>query len=280
MVDKENRYLSLARQTELLGISRSSLYYKPIIDEDDLIIMELIDQIYTQCPFYGSRKIKRELLNRHKLTVNRKHVRRLMRLMGISAIYPKKFKHLSDPNKNSRKFPYLLSGVIIYFPNQVWGTDITYIKLEHGCCYLTAIIDWYSRYVVAWELSENLRLEFCLNNLDRALVGNTPQIHNSDLGSHFTSQEYVAKLENKSIQISMDGRGRCMDNIFTERLWRTLKYENVYLKSYADFAEAKIGIDEYLKFYNNERPHQSLNYQTPAQVYFARRNKKTALAAD
>ena len=270
MVDPQNQYLSLTRQTELLGISRSSLYYEPIVNKEDIMLMDLIDKIYTRCPFYGSRKIKRELFNKHKLIVNRKHIQRLMRLMGISAIYPQKYKHLSDPDKDNRRFSYLLAGLAVLFPNQVWGTDITYIKLEHGYCYLVAIIDWFSRYVVAWELSEDLRLGFCLSNLDRALAVNIPQIHNSDLGSHFTSHDYIAKLESKSIQISMDGRGRCMDNIFTERLWRTLKYENVYLKSYANFAEAKTGIDEYLQFYNNERPHQSLNYQTPAQAYFAR----------
>lgn len=268
MIDRNNAHLKIKRQTELLGISRSSVYYQPIIDQEDVIIMNLIDQIYTDCPFYGARRIKYELKERFKLVINRKHIRRLMKIMGLEAIYPKKKWHLSDPDKNAKRFAYLLNGLQILRPNQVWGTDITYIKLEHGFAYLVAIIDWFSRYVISWELSNSLEVEFCINNLNRALNINIPDIHNSDRGSHFTSHDYVAKLENKEVQISMDGRGRCMDNIFTERLWRNVKQENVYINSYNNFNEAKAGLNKYFNFYNNKRPHQSLNYQTPASIYF------------
>jgi len=176
---------------------------------------------------------------------------------------------LSDPDKSNRKFPYLLSGLPIIGANQVWGTDITYIKLIKGFAYLVAIMDWFSRYVIARELSETLEIEFCLNNLRRALNIGTPKIHNSDQGSHFTSPKYIDILSGKeNIKISMDGRGRCMDNIFTERLWRTVKYENVYLNEYQNCGEANQGLTEYFKFYNERRKHQSLDYRTPAQIYF------------
>ena len=193
-----------------------------------------------------------------------------MKNMGLTAIFPKRKWHLSGPDKGTRKYPYLLSGLPIIGVNQVWGTDITYVKLLKGFAYLVAIIDWFSRYVVSWELSETLEIEFCLNNLKRALNIGTPQIHNSDQGRHFTSDQYLNILTRKEeIKISMDGRGRCMDNIFTERLWRTVKYENIYLNEYGTAMEAKQGLSDYFKFYNEKRKHQSLNYQTPAQIYFA-----------
>ena len=228
--------------------------------------MNLIDQIYTDLPFYGSRRIQWQLKETYAIEICRHYVRRLMRLMGIEAIYPK--KNTSKGNDLHLKYPYLLKNIIATFTNHIWGTDITYIKLEHGFCYLVAIMDWHSRYVIAWKLSPNLEMDFCLENLQSALKVATPKIHNSDQGSHFTSPKYTNLLSEKEIQISMDGRGRCMDNIFTERLWRTVKYENVYLASYANFAEANAGLKTYFQFYNHLRPHSSLGNQTPAQVYF------------
>lgn len=230
--------------------------------------MNLIDQIYTEFPYYGSRRIRYELRKFHKLIVNRKRIRRLMRLMGIEAIYPRAKRNLSDPDGQHAKYPYLLRNLTIERPNHVWGTDITYIKLNQGFCYLVAIMDWFSRYVVAWELSNSLEIEFVLNNLKKALAINIPEIENSDQGSHFTSPQYISILEENNVQISMDGIGRCMDNIFTERLWRSVKYEDIYIKSYNSIPEARIGLTDYLDKYNNRRPHQSLNDLTPAEVYF------------
>lgn len=259
--------LSIARQTQLLSISRSGLYYQPVpVSADDIRIMELMDKIFTDCPFYGSRRILYDLREDYHEQINRKRVIRLMREMGLEAIYPK--KSTTIPNQQHLKYPYLLKNVSITRPNQVWGTDITYIKLLGGFCYLVALLDWFSRYVIAWQLSETLDIEFCIENLQRALQVTVPEIHNSDQGSHFTSPQYTEILKNKEVKISMDGRGRCMDNIFTERLWRTVKYENVYLRDYRSPREAMSGIDEYFDFYNNHRKHQSLDYRTPAQLYF------------
>ena len=189
-----------------------------------------------------------------------------MKLMGIEAIYPK--PNLSKPNIQNLSYPYLLQSLTIDHPNQVWGTDITYVKLNQGFCYLVAIMDWFSRYVVAWELSNGLDIEFVIRNLKKALTINIPEIGNSDQGSHFTSLQYTSILEENKVRISMDGRGRCMDNIFTERLWRSVKYENIYIKSYDDATMARAGLTEYFNIYNNERPHSSLNDLTPAEVYF------------
>jgi putative transposase len=198
-----------------------------------------------------------------------------MRLMGLEAIYPKKGKNTSIANATHKKYPYLLKDIIAAYPNHIWGTDITYVRLETGWAYLVALLDWFSRYVIAWQLSETLEIEFCLENLQRALTVSIPDIHNSDQGSHFTSHYYTDLLTEKDIQISMDGRGRCMDNIFTERLWRTVKYENVYLKSYHDINEAQQGLTDYFQFYNHTRPHQSLENMTPAKVYFGVHESKT-----
>jgi len=209
-----------------------------------------------------------ELNARYHIAMSREHVQRLMRVMGLAAIYPKRYKGLSAPDDQHKKYPYLLAGVTASFPNHIWGTDITYVRLETGFAYLVALLDWFSRYVIAWQLSANLEIEFCLENLERALKERSPLIHNSDQGSHFTSPRYTDLLTAKDIQISMDGRGRCMDNIFTERLWRTVKYENVYLKSYANYHEANTGLTDYFRFYNHTRPHQSLDNMTPAQAYF------------
>ena len=228
--------------------------------------MNALDKIYTAYPFYGSRRMRVTLARDNEIAIGRDHVRRLMDEMGLEAIYPKKNRG-SEPNEEHKKYPYLLKNLPIISPNQVWGTDITYIPLAKGFCYLVALIDWYSRYVVSWQVAETLHMDFCLENLNRALTVATPEIHNSDQGSHFTSPAYTSILADKGIQISMDGRGRCMDNIFTERLWRTVKYEDVYIKSYATTADAREGLGEYLPFYNKKRPHQSLGYRTPEELY-------------
>lgn len=267
LLDRELRQISLTRQCELLDISRASAYYHPVVALSDIGIMSLIDKIFTDYPFYGSRRIRYELGQTYKILIARNHVQRLLRLMGIEAIYPKTKPNTSQSNQQHRKYPYLLKGLSITRPNQVWGTDITYVKLETGWAYLIAFIDWFSRYVVAWELSPTLEIEFCLTARDQALRIATPEMSNSDQGSHFTSEQFLAPFIAKKIQISMDGRGRCMDNIFTERLWRTVKYENIFLKSYRNLAEAQTGLTEYFQFYNHKRPHQSLGYRTPAELY-------------
>lgn len=229
--------------------------------------MNLVDKIFTDCPFYGSRKITEELKQTHHERINRKRVQRLMRAMGLAAIYPKPKKGLSDPSPEHKKYPYLLNNLPIVRPNQVWSADITYIRLSDRFCYLVALLDWFSRYVVDWRLSETLEIDFCLANLQRALRSTVPAIHNSDQGSQFTSPQYTDLLTVNNVQISMDGRGRCMDNVFTERLWRTVKYENVYLRDYLNIGQARLGLSEYFDFYNYRRRHQSLAYRTPAQLY-------------
>ena len=268
LIEKDSQNISISRQSDLIGISRASIYYEPVINKQDIHIMNCIDEIYTDKPFYGSRRIKDDLSDYYQIYICREHVQNLMRNMGIQTIYPRKKQKTSISDNNNRKYPYLLKELEILHPNHVWGTDITYIKLENRWAYLVAIIDWFSRYVINWKLSQNLELDFCIQNIEEALLKARPAIHNSDLGSHFTSNDYTGKLEEKNIQISMDGRGRCMDNIFTERLWRSLKYENVYLKSYANFEEAEQGISEYFDFYNHRRRHMSLGRKTPASVYF------------
>ena len=232
--------------------------------------MNLIDEIYTQYPYYGSPKITAELRKRGYI-VNHKRIERLMRLMSLTAIYPK--PDTSQPREDHPKYPYLLENMEITTPNQVWGTDITYIRAQGTWYYLVAILDWFSRYVVSWILSDHLESNFCVANLKKALSLARPQIHNSDQGSQFTSNDYIQTLQtHPKIQISMDGKNRCFDNIFTERLWRTVKYEEVYLKDYNSFSQANQSLTEYLNTYNHERLHQSLNYQTPAEVYFQKTN--------
>ncbi len=258
----------MTRQAKLLNVSRSGIYYKPKINQKEIKIKNTIDEIYTACPFYGSRKIKQELEINHQIKICRGYVQNLMRSMGLEAIYPKKRLNLSQGNKQHRKYPYLLKNLPIVHPNQVWGTDITYIRLKTGFAYLTAILDWYSRYVISWKLSATLENDFCIQALKEALAINTPKIHNSDQGVQFTAENYVSILEENKINVSMDGRGRCMDNIFTERLWRTVKYENIFIHDYQNIEEAKIGLAQYFQFYNHHRIHQSLDYKTPSQVYF------------
>lgn len=263
----EDPDFGIAQQSELLGISRSSFYYKEKENPEDKKRMDLIDLIYTDYPFYGSRRVRNELLDRNQLSIGREQVQRLMRLMGIEAIYPTKAKNTSAGDASHRKYPYLLKGIVASYPNHIWGTDITYIRMETGWAYLVAILDWYSRYVISWELSLSMETEFCITTLDHALRTGTPLLHNSDQGVQFTDKRYVGILEEKKIGISMDGRGRCMDNIFTERLWRTVKYENVFLSSYRNIEEAREGLKKYFFFYNTKRRHQSLEYQTPISLY-------------
>ena len=271
LIERQSKMISIRRQAELLGVTRSRVYYEPRIDPFNLEIMHLIDEQYTKTPFYGSRRM-RETLRRKGYTVNRKRVQRLMRLMAIEAIYPK--KNLSKPSPGCKIYPYLLRHRKITRVNEVWGTDITYIRMRHGWLYLVAIMDWVSRYVLSWEISTTLEVDFCIRALERALTITDPEIFNSDQGSQFTSIAFLKCLEEKrSIQISMDGRGRATDNVFTERLWRSVKYEEVYLNDYATVSEAKEGIGNYMYFYNQERPHQSLDYKTPAEVYFGYDNR-------
>lgn len=231
--------------------------------------MKALDELYTRYPFYGHRRLRFALQDEYGLMIGRKRTLSLMETMGLSPIYPRKRLNLSQPNNHHQKYPYLLKNLLINQPNQVWGTDITYIRLKDGFVYLTAILDWFSRYVIAWQLSPILTVDFCVQALEQALAVAIPDFHNSDRGSQFTCEEYLATLEqHPEIQISMDGRGRYLDNIFTERLWRTVKYENVYLNDYETLAEARQGLTAYLDFYNQKRRHQALNYSTPAQIYF------------
>jgi putative transposase len=260
--------LPLTIQAELLGVSRSGLYYHPVgSSPEEIALKHRIDAIYTANPFYGSRRITAQL-NREEFVVNRKAVQRHMREMGIEAVGPK--PNLSKPHPEHRGFPYLLRDVVAAFPDHVWGIDLTYVRLAKGWVYLVAILDWFSRFVVAWELDSILELDFVLAAVDRALAQVTPLIWNSDQGSHFTSPRYLDRLLSHDIQVSMDGRGRALDNVFVERLWRSVKYEEVYLADYDSPRAAHHGLSRYFEFYNHRRPHQALDYRTPAEVYFAR----------
>lgn len=260
--------ISVRQQTKLLEISRAGISYKPAINERDLTIMRSLDELYTKHPFYGSRRMRYALRDGYRLDVCREHVQRLMRLMGLEAIYPRKSRNTSVPNPQNKVYPYLIRGIIASRPNHIWGTDITYIRLKRSWCYLVAILDWYSRNVVAWELSDTMESGFCISAMERALRSAVPDIANMDQGSQFTDHRFTGLLESYGARISMDGRGRCMDNIFTERLWRTVKYEEVYLKSYQTIEEARAGLAAYFQFYNHERRHQSLDYRTPNEVYY------------
>jgi putative transposase len=232
--------------------------------------MNLIDEIFTDEPTYGKRTIARIITRDHKIPVGKKHIRTLMIKMGINPICPQKKKNTSNPNKQHQVYPYLLRGLDITRPNQVWSTDITYIKLKHGFCYLVAIIDWHSRYVVSWELSNTMDIDFCLRMQERAYALATPEIFNSDQGSHFTSPKFTALPISLGVLISMDGKGRCLDNIFIERLWRTVKQQDIYIRHYETVAECRVGLTRFFERYNNYRPHQSLNNLTPAEVYFGK----------
>jgi len=265
VIQEEASAISVRKQCELLELNRSSLYYAPVgLNEEDQRLMDAIDTEFTKTPFYGARKIARELRLKGWV-VGRKRVRRLMRLMGLEAVVPT--KNTSKRNPLHPVYPYLLRGVAITQVNQVWGMDITYIRLGRGFAYLTAIMDWQSRYVLSWRLSNTLSTDFCVECLQDALQYGKPEIFNTDQGCQFTSEEFTRVLLDYQIKISMDGRGRCLDNIFVERLWRSVKYENVYLKGYQTIPGAEAGLREYFDFYNMERSHQSLDYSTPWQIF-------------
>ena len=265
MVDHQHASLSILRQCRLLDISRSGLYYQPKgIPEEDLTLMRLIDRQYLATPFYGARKIA-AWLKSQGYRVNRKRIRRLMRIMGLKAIY--RHPRTSKPAPGHKIYPYLLGDLRITRPNQVWAADITYIPMAHGFLYLVAIIDWYSRYVLSWRLSNTLDADFCIEALEEALTKGKPDIFNTDQGAQFTSEAFTGLLQQHGVRISMDGKGSYNDNLFIERLWRSVKYEEVYLKAYQDGREARIGLGNYFRFYNTERPHQALGYRTPAEVY-------------
>lgn len=234
-------------------------------------MLRLLDEQYTRTPFYGIPRMT-AWLRRQGHQVNRKRVARLMGVLGLQAVYPK--PHLSVPTPGHRVYPYLLRDVSVVRVNQVWSTDITYVRLPHGFVYLVAVLDWYSRYVLSWAVSVNLDTAFCLDALEQALKAGPPEVFNSDQGSQFTSTEFTGRLLTAGSAISMDGRGRCLDNIFVERLWRTVKYEEVYLKEYQDVKTATCSLDEYFRFYNQERLHQSLGYQTPAAIYGGEKSKE------
>ena len=267
MVSKVSE-LSIARQCRLLNVPHSSFYYQPApIPAEELALMRLIDACHLEHPYYGSRRIKGWLLDEHSRVVARKRVVRLMRKMGIVPIYPK--RNTSRPNKAHETYPYLLRGLSIDRLNQVWCADISYIPMARGFLYLVAIMDWYSRKVLSWRLSNTMDVHFCLEALDGAIARfGVPEIFNTDQGAQFTSRAWTDRLKAHGIRISMDGKGRCMDNVFIERLWRSLKYEEVYLKAYETVAEANAGIGSWMRFYNTRRRHQGLGDQTPDSVYF------------
>jgi putative transposase len=250
----------VARQCGLIGLARSSRYYLPQGESaENLALMRRIDGLYLERPFYGSRKIAWEL------DVNRKRVQRLMRLMGIEAIYAR--RSTTRPAAGHKIYPYLLRNMAITRPDQVWSTDITYVPMRHGFLYLVAVMDWYSRFVLSWRLSNTLDGAFCLEALDEALAGGRPEIFNSDQGCQFTASAFTARLETRGVAISMDGRGRALDNVFIERLWRSVKYEEVYRREYVDGWDAEASLGAYFRFYCQDRIHQALDYRTPAAVY-------------
>ncbi|MBK5101980.1 MAG: IS3 family transposase [Desulfobacteraceae bacterium] len=265
VIDPGNAMIPISRQCKLLGLARSSYYYDSERDESyNLWLMNLIDEQFTKTPFYGVERMT-AWLRRQGDEVNRKRVRRLMRLMGLEAVYPK--PRLSLSNQAHKKYPYLLSNLAIDHPNQVWCADITYIRMLHGFVYLVAIMDWYSRFVLAWEISTTLDTSFCLSAMKQALELSKPEIFNTDQGSQFTSLDFTGRLEQEDIRISMDGRGRVYDNIVVERLWRSVKYEEVYLHQYQTVSEARNSLAKYFLFYNMERLHESLGYRTPYEIY-------------
>jgi putative transposase len=259
--------LSVVRQCALVGLARSSYYYERMVTEsaENLELMRLIDELYLRRPFYGSPRIT-DWLRDLGWQVNEKRVARLMRLMGLQAVVPG--PHTSRPHPEHRVYPYLLRGLAIVAPDEVWCADITYIPMYRGFLYLVAVMDWFSRYVLAWELSNTLESGFCVVALNQALGRGRPGIFNTDQGAQFTSEDFTGSLEASGVRVSMDGRGRVMDNLFVERLWRTVKYEEVYLRDYADGIAARSGLAEYFHFYNTERRHQSLGRRTPEAVYF------------
>jgi len=276
MVEPDDR-LSLRRQCELLSVSRSGWYYEPSpVSAEDLALMRRIDELHLKLPFYGSRRLSQALRSEGRI-VNRKHVQRLMQRMGLVAMAPQP-PSTSEPAPEHPVYPYLLRNLTVSRVNQVWASDITYIPLAHGFLYLVAILDWHSRRVLAWRLSNTLESSFCVDALEEALSRyEAPEIFNTDQGAQFTAEAFTGVLRQRGIQISMDGKGRCLDNVFVERLWRSLKYEEVYLHAYVSAREARAGIGGYFAFYNERRPHQALGYQTPAAFY--RAGSREAIAA-
>ena len=255
--------MTIHQQCDLLGLPRSTYYYQPRPEKaENLRLLRRLDELYLQCPFFGSRRMA------VALEVNRKRMQRLMRILGIEAHYPK--PDLSRPHPEHKIYPYLLRGVAIERPNHVWSTDITYIPMQGGFLYLVAVMDWFSRYVLSWEVSNTMETAFCLTALDAALRLGQPEIWNSDQGSQFTSAEFLAPLQQRGIKISMDGRGRALDNVFIERLWRSLKYELIYPGDFACGHKLFLALKEYFHFYNYQRPHQALGYQTPADLFTSR----------
>jgi putative transposase len=269
LIERGHSEISVVRQCQLLQLPRSTAYYQPAswITDRHLDLMNKIDTIYTKYPFFGSRQIKRQMKRWYDVNISRKLAGKLMKVMGLEAIYSR--PKTSQPHPDHQTFPYLLRHITASYPNHIWGTDITYIPISGTFAYLVAILDWYSRYVISWVLADAMTSDFCVENLETALTVARPGYHNSDQGSQFTADNYLGALRQyPDIKISMDGRGRCMDNIFTERLWRTVKYHEVYLKDYSSFADAKQSLSHFFHDYNTDIPHSSLDGNVPADVYF------------
>jgi putative transposase len=268
IIEPDHPTLSIRRQCDLIGLNRATFYWQPASETPlNLRLMRLIDEEYTKAPFYGYRKMTARLNNHHGYTVNHKRVARLMGIMGLHAVYPR--PRTSIPNPPHKQYPYLLRGLDINRPNQVWAADITYVPMPLGFMYVVAIIDWFSRFVVAWQRSNTLDGAFCLAALRQALQQGQPEILNTDQGAQFTAHAFTDEVAAAGIRISMDGRGRVFDNIFVERLWRTVKYEDIYIKEYPSVPALATGLGDYFQLYNYERPHQSLGYRVPADVHFA-----------
>jgi putative transposase len=275
MVEMLHPAISVRRQCELIGLNGSTLYYVAAKESEfNLHLMKLIDEQYTKTPFYGWPRMTM-YLRCQGYRVNHKRVQRLMRKMGLEAIYPK--PRTSEAASEHKIYPYLLGDLEIMRPNQVWSADITYVPLSSGFMYLVAVIDWFSRYVISWQLSNTLDGEFCVEALERSLSVGKPEIFNTDQGAQFTARAFTSVLETARVRISMDGRGRALDNVFVERLWRTVKYEDIYLRDYGSVPALELGLQSYFRFYNNERLHQSLGYQTPAQVHFSHEKEQLKL---
>jgi putative transposase len=267
LIEPSNPDLSIRRQCELLDLNRSSYYLPPAVEsEENLRLMRLIDEQFLKTPFYGSRQMT-ALLRRSGEQVNRKRVQRLMALMGLEAVFPR--PRTTMAGSEARVYPYLLRDRVLTRINEVWSSDITYIPMRRGFMYLTAVMDWFSRYVLSWRLSNTLEGRFCLEALEEALAQGQPEIFNTDQGSQFTAREYTSRLEEAGIAVSQDGRGRALDNVFVERLWRSVKYEDIYIKNYELVPELELGLRSYFWFYDEERPHSSLDYRTPGEVYRA-----------
>jgi len=266
LIEPDHGRISIRRQCELVGLARASFYYQPAMEPAlNLLVMRLVDEQYLKTPFYGWRRMT-ECLRRLGYAVNPKRIRRLMGIMGLQAIYPK--RRTTVPAKDHKVYPYLLRELEVVAPNQVWCADITYVPMVQGFMYLVAVMDWFSRYVLSWELSNTLDGAFCLKALQSALCQGQPRIFNTDQGSQFTAEAFTNTLEKAGIRVSMDGRGRALDNVFVERLWRTVKYEDIYLKEYGSVTSLLGGLEAYFGFYKDERPHQSLGYRTPGEVHF------------